>query len=710
MINDSMALDGEQIDTKTSESSLLLTAKTVYANSTDYLDSSVRKKVEANNAHFHNKHAKGSKFLSANYRNRNKMFHPKTRNGIRSSEAAFAAAMFSTSDLVTISAFNDNDERQQASAEIHQGLLNYRLENTIKWFLTCMGAYQDGQVNGVCATYNHWKYEEKITTDTIPYTDESGQAIYDPTTNEPFMQEVERVDVIRDEPVIDLIPIENLRFDPAADWRDPIQTSTYVIREVPMYAGDILARMEVEDSKTGSQKWHKYELSELLTANEDKADDSTRRSREPDSAADKTETQEGNEFTVIWLREYFIREKGEELVFWTVGDDLLLSEPEPLEEVYLHGERPITLGICILEAHKTYPSSPVELNFQLQERANSLINQRADNVDLVLNKRYYIRRGSKIDVNSLMRNTPGGGVMMENITQDIRTESTPDVTGSSYAEQDRLDVGMDESAGAFSQSSVQNNRALSETVGGMEMMNSGASAISEYMIRTFIETWVEPTLRQLVKLEAKYETDMTVLAVAAGKSEMFQRYGENVDLDEILDAELTVRVNVGMGATNPKQKLERMRTGFMTVGQLAPNAIPRIKEEEIIKEVFGAVGYKDGARFFKNEDELAQQQQQQQAPPPDPMLSIKAQELKIKENNIGFEQRLAEAKFRDNREKWMAELALKEQITIESLRQRTGLEEIKLQTTRQIAAGKINNDQTKLRLQAENLAQNHDTF
>ena len=82
------------------------------------------------------------------------------------------------------------------------------------------------------------------------------------------------------------------------------------------------------------------------------------------------------------------------------------------------------------------------------------INQRADNVDLVLNKRYYIKRGAKIDTAALMRNTPGGGVVMDDIQKDIRTESTPDVTSSSYAEQDRLDVIMDEAAGSSGQSSA----------------------------------------------------------------------------------------------------------------------------------------------------------------------------------------------------------------------------------------------------------------
>ena len=50
---------------------------------------------------------------------------------------------------------------------------------------------------------------------------------------------------------------------------------------------------------------------------------------------------------------------------------------------------------------------------------------------------------------------------------------------------------------------------------GMSMLNGSASVMTEYAIRTFVETWVEPVLRQLVKLEAKYESDEIVPGLRA---------------------------------------------------------------------------------------------------------------------------------------------------------------------------------------------------
>ena len=143
-----------------------------------------------------------------------------------------------------------------------------------------------------------------------------------------------------------------------------------------------------------------------------------------------------------------------------------------------------------------------------------------DNVKLVLNKRYYVKRGSQVDLDALIRNVSGGGVMMNDPEKDVKTIETKDITSSSYQEQDRLSVELDELVGSFSQTSVQSNKNLNETVGGMEAMQSGAGAVQDYGLRIFFETWVEPTLRQLVRLVQYYETDQVILSLAPERSQV----------------------------------------------------------------------------------------------------------------------------------------------------------------------------------------------
>ena len=286
----------------------------------------------------------------------------------------------------------------------------------------------------------------------------------------------------------------------------------------------------------------------------------------------------------------------------------MLTDPKPLQEVYPHlrnGERPYVMGTSNIEAHKCYPSSLVEMTEDLQTAANDIANQRSDNVQLVLNKRYHIRRSANIDINALKRSVPGGSVMMDDPMTDVHVVNTPDVTASSYEEQDRLNVDFDDIAGNFSQGTVQTNRMMNETVGGMEMLSGQANAQMEYMVRVFAETWIEPVLMQLVRLEQYYETDDTILTVATNKAEQdsnqqggeFQRFGAG-EMDELLRYEMTVGVNVGIGATDPIRKIERLLLGIRTMGEINPDIVSLINQEEVTKEVFGALGYKDSKRFI----------------------------------------------------------------------------------------------------------------
>jgi hypothetical protein len=180
---------------------------------------------------------------------------------------------------------------------------------------------------------------------------------------------------------------------------------------------------------------------------------------------------------------------------YTLKDTHLLTEPVPVQEMFLHckdGRPPAQIGFCIIETHKPVPTSKVGLTSELQRETNEIGNQRLDNVKFVLNKRWLIRRGANIDVESLLRNVPGGVTMVNNVETDALPVNWQDVTSSSFQEQDRVNVDFDELAGNFAQSSVLTNRKLNETVGGMRMMSQGANMMTEYDIRVFVETWVEP--------------------------------------------------------------------------------------------------------------------------------------------------------------------------------------------------------------------------
>ncbi len=578
-----------------------------YAASTTYVDANFRKQWEDALRMFQSKHPLDSKYNSEAYKYRSKLFRPKTRSVIRKNEAAAAAAYFSNVEVVNIDPSNERDPRQVFGAELYKVLLQYRLTKSIPWFLTLIGGFQDAMTVGVVCSYQCWKYREKHNDSTQYYLDEQSGAAILGIDGQPLSVDVRESVPIEDRPHIELLPVETLRIDRGAVWTDPVNTSPYLIHLMPMYVGD-LKEMGKPNPKTGEEGWDVPSDGEIRSATKELAD-STRQVREGQREDSKDPNSPVSDYEIVWVQKHIHRKAGEDFCWFSLGTEHILSKPKPLAELYLHGERPYVMGCAIIETHKIYPAGFPELGKEVQKEINEVTNSRMDNVRLVMNKRHIVKRGAQVDIRSLVRNVAGSATLANDPESDIKVLDYQDVTSSSYQEQDRLNVEMDELVGNFSQGSVMTNRKLNETVGGMAMMGQGANQLTEYTIRTFTETWVEPVLRQLVKLEKYYETDETVLKL------MGEKLGAEVT-DESFDTDVELTVNVGMGATDPMMRLNKLLSGarsFAEIVQLNAQSGGRLDDVELGKEVFGAIGYRDGGRFVKEGEDPRIQQIVQEA-------------------------------------------------------------------------------------------------
>ena len=147
-----------------------------------------------------------------------------------------------------------------------------------------------------------------------------------------------------------------------------------------------------------------------------------------------------------------------------------------------------------------------------------------------------------------------------------------------------------------------------------------------------------------------------MLSLAAGSAEYFGQIDES-----LLMQDLVVRVNVGMGSTNPQQRLERFMLPLNASANL-PEFTAELDFVEIGKEMWALAGQGDGSRFMltpEKKQERAEQQSQQQDPRvqveqmrgelQQALAQFKEEQATAREQmKIQSKERLEAAKFQDN--------------------------------------------------------------
>lgn len=627
-------------------------ARDAYTGSTTWFDTNVRSRIISDIRQFQGEHPEGSPYLTDSYRLRSKLFRPKTRAAIRKGEAEAVAAYFASEDVANVRPVDDNDPMEVAAAKFHKALLQYRLSRPapagLPWFLTLAGGVQDALAVGVVCSYQDWKLNAAKGLDR---------------------------------PDVTLLPPENYRFHPASDWRDVVNTSPYFVILWPMYVKDVRAKMdkppkleveaedasqmpeveeieaaespvEGEEEAAKGKVWRYYPDSQIKSAG--MPVDTIRQARE--KGTDSKESQSISDFDIVWVHQNFMEIDGVDVCFYTLGTEHLLSDPVPVTEKYPQG-RPVVVGFSIVEAHKAYKPSVATLTRDTQTEINHVANLRIDATKIGLRPPMLVKRGAQVDLRALTRRGQGTNVLVSDTNSDVKPMMQDTATVASYQEQDRLNLDFDDIAGAFSGSSVASNRKLNETVGGMNLLSSNANAVSEYQLRTINETWVEGVLRQIIMLEQHYETDPVVLMYAAKQADIEIPPNTPINAvisDEFMKKDVILNVSIGTGSANPQTQLERFVYGISSLAKFTPQALEKINSEEVVKELFGKLGYKDGTRFFNfaeegqdpEKEQMAQMIQQLQAAldaknPPE-VIAAQVAKLEAEARKIDLDAKLKE--------------------------------------------------------------------
>lgn len=120
---------------------------------------------------------------------------------------------------------------------------------------------------------------------------------------------------------------------------------------------------------------------------------------------------------------------------------ILRDTPNP----FSHGKKPFVQLIFVPVPFEFYGIGVVEPIEGLQLELNTKRNQRLDNVSLVINRMWLLQRGALDDLRQL--HSRPGGVIVVNDINGLQPLPSPDVTSSSYQEEDNIKNDMQNTSG-----------------------------------------------------------------------------------------------------------------------------------------------------------------------------------------------------------------------------------------------------------------------
>jgi hypothetical protein len=564
---------------------LLQIAQQCFDTSEQYFNASQRTRIMDAMARFRSMHPKGSKYWQDAYSKRSKVFRPKTRSTVRKREAAAILSMFSTSDIAAIDATDNGNVDASRDARLQNALLNHRLNEDPRFYQMVLGAVQDADRQGIVCACTEWDYKEATK-------------YYDELRTDGSKRRHKIKQPVFDRPNWRLIPIENIRFSPASNWMDIVNTTPYLIEIRPTYVCDI---REYAKNPRARLKYRELSDAQLMMGVKSNEWDPIRIQREGNKQDRYARQGEINEYATVWVHRNIIRIEGEDYVYDTVGTQVMLSDMVPLGQMDPRGYRPYVIGSMTMESHNPYPEGTVSLMAQLQDEINENANLRTDMNKMSTAGRMFVKRSAGIDLHALARFSPGAAVEMDDPTS-VRWDRPPMPPQSNFEENNLLNVETDDLIGNFNQGSVAANKQLSETVGGMQMLGDIGTQMTEYDMRTLGKTFIEPLLRQTLDMLRLFETDRNLAAIIGSKFAVKER-----EYWKSLQTPTQLVCNVGFGGTNPMARLGKLNMAIKMMGEYFPYLMMMSDQAEIAQEIFGACGYPNAERFFPFLDEKTQQ-------------------------------------------------------------------------------------------------------
>lgn len=303
---------------------------------------------------------------------------------------------------------------------------------------------------------------------------------------------------------------------------DPNATSLDNMRWFIYRTFKTLKELEAENDARGGEYWKN--LPKLRSAVKDRAKDNRKKGYQPQDINYREhrrvmlstqelhgEDETNPEFVIL------VRYTGERWLFVVPEYGIVIRD---VENPYFHGQLPIIYGVDYPYPGELYGMGEIEPVDRIQRAINAVLNQRLDNVQLVLRNMWKVKKNSGVDLHTLV-SAPGNIVTTDDMDA-VEPFIIPDVTGGTFVQtMNYLTSAMQSGSGVTDYTIGINQQAniTNKTLGGARLIQQEANAQFKLKIQLFNKMVIERIANQWKDLRIQYTTDQQIVRIV-GRNEV----------------------------------------------------------------------------------------------------------------------------------------------------------------------------------------------
>lgn len=304
---------------------------------------------------------------------------------------------------------------------------------------------------------------------------------------------------------------------------DPNATSLHNMRWFIYRVFKTLDELKSENDARGGEYWKNLDKLEAAIENKSKSDQNT--GGKPDDNQFREhrrvmlstqefigEDKSNPEFTVLirYTRDgwcYMVPEY----------ENVIIRE---VENPYFHGDLPIVYCTDYMYPGELYGMGEIEPVDRIQRAINAVLNQRLDNVQLTLRSMWKVKKGSGVDMHTLI-SAPGNIVTTDDMGA-VESLQVPDVTGPTFVQtMNYLTSAMQNGSGItdYTVGLNTNENMQNDTATGVRLIQQEANAQFKLKIQLFNHMVIQRIANHWKDLRIQYTTEEQKLRIL-GKSDI----------------------------------------------------------------------------------------------------------------------------------------------------------------------------------------------